>query len=188
MFTLENGNIISRTETHNHEVIQAEVSSQIMRSEAKRKIKDDICQRQCKIIHAGIRRYVNIYFFTVKNENIHSNTTFRCVSDIDAENVKCFRGNIENGRRKILPKVPSNIQVFDYLENSDILILKQQLFKFFAEMKKIIWMEHFKYCTKFFLQFFTIHVIENGLYIPVIFCILPDKRQNTYLFLFNLIC
>jgi hypothetical protein len=38
----------------------------------------------------------------------------------------------------------------------------------------------FNYCTKFFLQLFTIHNIKNGHYIPLAFCLLPDKCTQTY--------
>lgn len=38
----------------------------------------------------------------------------------------------------------------------------------------------FKYAPKFFLQLFTIHCERNGHYIPLVFCLLPDKKETTY--------
>lgn len=38
----------------------------------------------------------------------------------------------------------------------------------------------FEYCTKFFSQLFTIHTIENGHYIPLVFILLPNKLTQTY--------
>lgn len=43
----------------------------------------------------------------------------------------------------------------------------------------------FSYCTKHFLQFFTIHTVENGHYIPLVFSLLPDKRSESYSLVFN---
>jgi hypothetical protein len=45
----------------------------------------------------------------------------------------------------------------------------------------------FNYCTQFFCQFFTIHGVKDGHYIPLLFCLLPDKRAETYKKMFNLI-
>jgi hypothetical protein len=35
----------------------------------------------------------------------------------------------------------------------------------------------FDYCTKYFTQLFTIHGYFNGHYIPLVFCLLKDKRD-----------
>ena len=43
----------------------------------------------------------------------------------------------------------------------------------------------FSFCTKYFYQFFTIHTIKNGVYIPLLFCLLKDKHASTYQFLFE---
>ena len=38
----------------------------------------------------------------------------------------------------------------------------------------------FKYCTKFFHQLFSIHAYRNGVFVPVVFCLLPNKNKDTY--------
>lgn len=38
----------------------------------------------------------------------------------------------------------------------------------------------FKYRTKYFLQLFTIHAYRNGAFVPVVFCLLQNKNQNSY--------
>jgi len=45
----------------------------------------------------------------------------------------------------------------------------------------------FQYCARFFTQMFTIHGFQNGHYIPFIFCLLPDKKYETYLYMLNAI-
>lgn len=38
----------------------------------------------------------------------------------------------------------------------------------------------FEFCVKFFLQMFTLRGIRNGNYVPLLFCLLPNKEQATY--------
>lgn len=38
----------------------------------------------------------------------------------------------------------------------------------------------FGYCLKSFTQLFTLHIIVNGHYVPLAFCILPNKHVKTY--------
>ncbi|KAL4089503.1 hypothetical protein QTP88_024528 [Uroleucon formosanum] len=38
----------------------------------------------------------------------------------------------------------------------------------------------FKYCTKFLHQLFSIHACRNGVFVPVVFCLLPNKNKDTY--------
>nr|CAI5827028.1 unnamed protein product [Callosobruchus analis] len=43
------------------------------------------------------------------------------------------------------------------------------------------------YCTKYFYQLFTIHGLENGHYVPLLYCLLPNKTSDTYMRLFLLV-
>lgn len=45
----------------------------------------------------------------------------------------------------------------------------------------------FSSCTKYFYQLFTIHGLENGHYIPLAYCLLPNKAADTYTKLFVLL-
>ena len=38
----------------------------------------------------------------------------------------------------------------------------------------------FKYCPTFFMQLYTIHGMVNGHYMPLVYCLLPNKTQDTY--------
>lgn len=35
----------------------------------------------------------------------------------------------------------------------------------------------FDHCPKYFLQMFTTHVFDNGVYFPVVYCLLKDLQQ-----------
>lgn len=45
----------------------------------------------------------------------------------------------------------------------------------------------FSYCAQFFYQFFTIHVIKNNHYVPLVFTLLKDKKQESYVDIFQII-
>jgi len=43
----------------------------------------------------------------------------------------------------------------------------------------------FKCCPRFFTQMFTIHVLKNGYYIPIIFCLFLNKSYETDIYTVN---
>lgn len=46
---------------------------------------------------------------------------------------------------------------------------------------KIILMDGtFEYCTKHFTQLFTIHSYADNQYVPLVFCLLQDKKKRSY--------
>lgn len=45
----------------------------------------------------------------------------------------------------------------------------------------------FKYCTKFFLQLFTIHGLSNGHYIPLVYFLLNNKECESYAKCYNIL-
>lgn len=40
--------------------------------------------------------------------------------------------------------------------------------------------ENFRYCWKYFTQLFTLHLDSNDHYVPLVFCVLPNKYNETY--------
>ena len=70
----------------------------------------------------------------------------------------------------LLNSEDSNILVFSCFTDLKHLCLSQKIYVDGT----------FDYCTKFFLQLFTIHGCLNGHYVPLVFCVLPDKATETY--------
>jgi len=70
-----------------------------------------------------------------------------------------------------------NIIIFSCTSN--ILFLK--------EIETLYMDGRFKYSARFFTQMFTIHGLKNGNYIPLFFCLLPNKTTETYSHTFRLI-
>jgi hypothetical protein len=66
------------------------------------------------------------------------------------------------------------------LEKHIIIFSCQKNLTFINEVDTIYMDRTFKYCPRLFLQLFSIHGLKNGHYIPLIFCLLPDKSIETY--------
>lgn len=73
-------------------------------------------------------------------------------------------------------------------EDKNIIILSCKTNLTFLCNVETIYMDGtFKFCARFFMQMFTIHGFKNGHYVPLIFCLLPDKKYETYVYMFNAI-
>ncbi|XP_051157418.1 uncharacterized protein LOC127279226 [Leptopilina boulardi] len=60
--------------------------------------------------------------------------------------------------------------------------------KFLAESETIYPDRSFDYATAFYKHIFTLHGFFNGHYIPLAFCLLPNKRETTYIDCFKKLC
>jgi hypothetical protein len=52
--------------------------------------------------------------------------------------------------------------------------------RFLSDCETIYLDGTFSYCTKFFVQLFSIDGVKNEQYVPLVFCLLNDKRTETY--------
>lgn len=183
VFTLGSDNIISRKETlHNHEKDIKKLNRQILSVASKRKATEDITERPSKIIHSVIK------------ENTDT------MNSLTRTDITYIRNNMYYQRRQVQPRLPSSISdVLHILPTLNLRTIKNEPFllvtdkinnivvfscdtnlKFMCNSEKVYLDGTFRYCTKYFLQLFTIHVVENGHYIPVAFCLLPNKLRSTY--------
>lgn len=183
VFTLGSDNIISRKETvHNHENDIKKLNRQILSVASKRKAVEDITERPSKIIHSVLRE--------------NSDT----MDALTRKDITYIRNNMYYKRRQVQARLPSNVSdVFDILPTLNLTTIKNEPFllatdninnivvfscytnlKFLCSSDKVYLDGTFRYCTKHFLQLFTLHIVENGHYIPVAFCLLPNKLRLTY--------
>ena len=123
------------------------------------------------------------------------------VSDLLRSRKNCYAQ-----KRAVFSALPKNIQeVHDSLnikipvtkssnepfvlvndEHANIIVFGTRKNLHYLASKKTILMDGtFTYCAKFFHQTFTIHTIENGIFIPLIFALLPNKETLTYQRLFQ---
>lgn len=187
VFTIGAENLITRSDLqHCHDKDIKKLNRQIISSCAKRKATEEPAERPSKLIHSVVK----------KNSNNLDTLSVRDISYI--------RNNVYYNRRKNQPSLPrSTEEATNVLKNLEICTIKEENFLFINdESKKIVVFScttnirylcnsekiyldgTFSCCTKYFLQLFTIHILSNGHYIPLAFCLLPDKKQDTYKNLF----
>lgn len=173
--------IIEKCNVHNHQKCDDKVlNRQKLSNSVKRKAQDNISTRPSKLIRSEL-----------KNSDIPS---------INTNDLKLIRNNIHHARKVLYPKLPKSMQeVHNCLSTMNITTNKDEQFLFcnnlvdniigfstetnlkaLCDVTKIYMDGTFKSCTKYFLQLFTIHGFRNGLYVPLVFLILPNKTLETY--------
>lgn len=125
-----------------------------------------------------------------------------CRRDLDLA-----RKNIYAGRRTLHRALPKNREeVHDVVQemspttpDGDLLTLINDPARniivfgthaslvYLCRRRKVYMDGTFSYSPQFFTQLFTIHGLENETYVPLLFCLLPDKTKETYEALFKLI-
>lgn len=191
VYTVGPENLVSRKgDVHNHEADEQKLNRKIVSNVCKRKAEIDICEKPSKIIHKSLAT------------NLPTTLTTTDVSYI--------RKNIYNCRRKLLPgPLPKTLEevhatVSEYyktnlttkgedflfindLETNIIVFTCQSNITILTEIDALYMDGTFSFCTKFFSQFFTIHGLQNGHYVPLVFCLLPSKTIQTYRSCFSLL-
>lgn len=178
--------IVQLSDNHNHEPLCEKVLNRNLLSNAiKRKATEDINEKPSKLVHKELR-----------NSDVDTLTTV---------DVNCLRKNIYHARRKDMPKLPMDIQqVHTALESRNVVTNRKEQFllvndkinnivifscktnlEFLCSLDTIYVDGTFNFCTKFFLQMFTIHGLKGDHYVPLVFCLLPNKRKSTYHLAFN---
>ena len=187
VFTLGAENLVSRSQLdHNHEQDERKLNRKVISTACKRKAVDDISEKPAKIIRREL-----------------DNQMPKTITTTD---LTYIRRNLYNARRKFHPgPQPRNrAEIHVAVRDSNNRTCKDESFVFIncpvnniivfscktnvitlCKTNKVYMDGTFSYCTKYFLQLFTIHGLFNGHYIPLMFCLLPDKRSETYEKLFK---
>ena len=105
-------------------------------------------------------------------------------------------------RRKSMPKIPksfeeSKVQIFDRRENilsntgelfchmetmsSPVMFTCATNLEILSQCSHIFADGTFSHSPKYYEQLYTIHILQNGFYIPIVFCLLTSKSTQTYI-------
>ena len=175
--------------SHNHDLDEDTISRQIINNSVKRKAQEDISEKPSKLIRRELNNHKEIF------------------DSITTRDVKCISNSINRARLKLLPKLPkSREEVQEILNSIEIKTIKDESFMLcndisenivifscktnldFMSKQQVLYMDGtFEYCTKIFVQLFSIHVFTNNMYVPVVFCLLKDKKKTTYIQMFRLL-
>lgn len=169
----------------------ASPSGEVARTSCKRKAKDN--------------------YTTVPGKIIRVDEKVAASPDLTKHDVLLIKRSMYYERRKNMPPLPrsaveclvftrqvdiltgqgENLLAFSGVElNTPMLILAPPSnLVHLCQAKTILGDGTFKYCPPHFLQIYTLHgFLNNGHYVPLVFALLPDKRQDTYaLFLQKLV-
>ncbi|KAE9543491.1 hypothetical protein AGLY_002291 [Aphis glycines] len=127
------------------------------------------------------------------------------INNLKTDDISNIRQNLYRARRKNIPTLPTNLrETQEALINIPTLTNKDEEFllindsenkitafstmtnlKFLCCQEKKFMDGTFSYCPKYFYQLFTIHTVENGNYIPLVFLLLPNKETKIYEQTFN---
>lgn len=179
--------ILTQPSAHNHSPVK-NLERKIVSAAVKRKAVDDITVRPSKIINSVLRSSPMVMKMTTN----------------DIYNIrKCAYA----ARRSIMPPLPGNMSDVheclnsvavrtvsgeDFLLENDctnniIIFSCKTNLMFLCTCDRIYVDGTFKCCTQYFYQFFTIHAIKNGHYVPLVFCLLPNKEKASYKAIFDII-
>lgn len=175
---------------HNHQVSK-NLPREYISNSVKRKAESEYSERPTKMIRKEIVSAPS----DIQNQ-------------ITRADVQCIKNNLYKKKRQQLPTLPKNIsEVHDALHsirivsneneellqvndpNTHIVIFSTRKNLSYLSRNKIAFMDGtFSYCAKFFSQMFTVHIVENGNYVPLVFALLPDKKTSTYETFFKDLC
>lgn len=176
---------------HNHgQVHVSDLNRQKINNKLKRKILENdtnLTERPAKLIYS---------------ELISQDST---MSTLTTKDIKKIRNNLSYTKQKLMQRLPWSVsEVHKFLNSQDILTNLNENFllsnnsednivvfscennvKFMCNQETLYMDGTDDYCTKYFLQLFTINAYSNDIYIPVAFCLLPNKEKQTYIKLFK---
>ncbi len=87
---------------------------------------------------------------------------------------------LEEISQSLITNRGENILLVNDAETNIVCFATKSNLEYLSKQNKIFVDGTFKCCTKYFTQLFTVHVIQNGYYIPLIFSLLANKQSSTY--------
>ncbi|KAL4100841.1 hypothetical protein QTP88_020870 [Uroleucon formosanum] len=116
--------------------------------------------------------------------------------------IKLWRKSMYDKRRKNMQKIPKSLeeaitQLFDGRENittntgelfchmeetsSPVIFTCKTNLELLSQSSHIFADRTISYAPKYFEQLYSIHILQNGFYVPVIYCFLISKSTETYI-------
>lgn len=173
--------IESTPNSHNHPPDSAiSINRQKINNFLTRKAIEDISARPAKLIRQELKDS-DTESFTIKDTTL-------------------LRKNICRARLSKFPKLPKTFSEFHSAlkqfeistnrgekflsvngsETNIVMFSTESNLRILAKQKNIFMDGTFYSCPKPFTQLFTIHGVQNNIYIPLAFFLLPDKSESTY--------
>ena len=115
------------------------------------------------------------------------------------QNITSVHQTMYRQRRKTQPKLPTSrtetietlkeYEVMVYVSSSEteiVMLTTKSNLQFLCQNDVQMFGDGtFQYCTKLFYQLYTLHVFQNGQYVPCVFFLLPRKNKECYIAIFQ---
>jgi hypothetical protein len=182
IFLGETTKIVNSNIVHNHGCDVKKLTRQVISNAVKRKAIEEICDKPEKLIRREIENSSN------------------AMEQLSASDVTNIRWCVWKARNRDQPPLPKNIEeTHEALDSVKISTKKEESFllendrennivifscetnlNVLRSSSTVLVDGTFNYCPKFFKQLFTFLSVKNGHYIPVLYCLLRDKKEQTY--------
>ena len=181
--TTDGDQLISIKDTHNHPREDSLIEVKKMVNDLKTKTKENI--RPVPQIYQEVRKLAAL----PNSEEVAAR--FLTLSSV--------KSTLYRQRRKLIPALPATRtevhfegewaqtvkgEPFLVAEDGDndkiIIFASERNLRQLAAAESLYVDGTFQICPRVFYQVFTIHSLVNGLHVPLAYCLLPDKRQETY--------
>ena len=182
--TTDGDQLISMKDTHNHPREDSLIEVKKMVNDLKTKTKENI-RPVPQIYQEEVQKLAAL----PKSEEVAAR--FPTLSSV--------KSTLYRQRRKRIPALPATRtevhfegewtqtvkgEPFLVAEDGDndkiIIFASERNLQQMAEAESLYVDGTFQICPRVFYQVFTIHSVVNGLHVPLAYCLLPDKRQETY--------
>ena len=182
--TTVDGSLESIKDTHNHPPNQAEVEVKKIVSKLKDKSKENI------------RPVPQLY-----QEEIQRVATLANCDAVAAQlpTISAIKSTLYRQRRKLIPPLPTTreevhfdgewaltttgdafLLAEDGVDDKLVIFATEANLRRMAEAEVLYVDGTFHICPHIFYQVFTIHAVVHSIHIPLAYCLLPNKRQETY--------
>ncbi|KAE9533011.1 hypothetical protein AGLY_009439 [Aphis glycines] len=169
------------TSDHGDNCSVKNIDRQKLATTCKRKAVNDICQRPRKIILGEINDFGVSSIMTTNDISALRKRVYRARHQILLMNPKCI-ADIHSAISSV-NTLTTNDEEFSLLndEISNIIIFSYNTNLKMLCKSEIIYVDGtFSYYPSLFTQLFTIHGLVNTCYIPLVFCLLLDKKTESY--------
>ncbi|KAK3762502.1 hypothetical protein RRG08_009890 [Elysia crispata] len=121
-------------------------------------------------------------------------TEVQCYDSLEFNDAKMLRQSIYRARKKVMPNLPRSLtETCEILQghqssilfninsaSSIIMFATPETVRFLCSTKHVYADGTFYTCPRYFYQLYTFFALNNGMYVPCVFFLLPDKTKQTY--------
>lgn len=165
--------------THSEE---AKLSRQFLANSVKRKATEDNSKRPKKMVYTEVKELPTDIADNLKRTDLENaaRSVIRKRRAKHAAMPRCMKDVQEALQKMDLICRQENFLLVNDVQNHIVIFGTKTNLRYLCKRMKIFMDGTFEYCAAHFKQLFTIHSVENDNYVPLLFCLLPNKESRSY--------